>query len=229
MRGSADRQIEKVHRRQIRDDINPVLLVHGFLDTYYMPWWTKLEGHLKGAGYKRQEIYTVSFERIPGRKVHSIEAYAEKLGRLIGRIKEKYDTNVDVIGHSMGGLDARYYVEEMGGSDKVDRLVTLCTPHKGTYSTTVSILTPAGREMLPRGSFLKDLNEEKPPENVEYTALWSSIDPAITPRCNSKLPDSFLDDNHRNVYAGPYLHLEMIWKRPVFNKYRHHLGIKEIK
>ncbi|MFB6283169.1 MAG: esterase/lipase family protein [Halobacteria archaeon] len=229
MRGSADRQIKQTPRKDLRENVNPVLLVHGFLDTYYMPWWKKLESHLVGAGYRHDEIYRVSFERIPGRKVKSIEAYAEKFGRLIERIDDKYGTNVDVIGHSMGGLDARYYIEVLDGAKNVDRLITLSTPHKGTYTTGVSLLAPAGREMVPGSGFMKDLNRNGVSDDVKYTAVWSPADPALLPQSNAKLPDSFVDESHRNIRTGPYLHLEMVWKRAVFNSYRHYLGLNEVK
>ena len=39
-----------------------------------------------------------------------------------------------VVGHSLGGLIARYYVTRLGGDERVHTLVTLGTPHSGTYS-----------------------------------------------------------------------------------------------
>jgi len=40
-------------------------------------------------------------------------------------------SKVDLVAHSMGGLVARYYIEEPGYQDDVDQLITLGTPHKG--------------------------------------------------------------------------------------------------
>ena len=39
-----------------------------------------------------------------------------------------------MVGHSLGGLIARYYVTRLGGDERVHTLVTLGTPHSGTYS-----------------------------------------------------------------------------------------------
>jgi triacylglycerol lipase len=39
---------------------------------------------------------------------------------------------ISLVGHSLKGLLARWYVQEMGGGARVDRLVTLATPHRGT-------------------------------------------------------------------------------------------------
>ncbi len=41
-------------------------------------------------------------------------------------------SQVDVIGHSLGGLIARYYVQRLGGDIRAHTLVTLGTPHGGT-------------------------------------------------------------------------------------------------
>ncbi len=38
---------------------------------------------------------------------------------------------VHVIGHSLGGLITRYYVQRMGGHARVHTVVTLGTPHSG--------------------------------------------------------------------------------------------------
>ncbi len=39
---------------------------------------------------------------------------------------------VVVIGHSMGGLDARYMISKLGMNDRVAALVTITTPHRGS-------------------------------------------------------------------------------------------------
>ena len=41
---------------------------------------------------------------------------------------------IHVVGHSLGGLIARYYVTRLGGDERVHTLVTLGTPHGGTYT-----------------------------------------------------------------------------------------------
>lgn len=37
-----------------------------------------------------------------------------------------------LIGHSMGGLVSRYYIENLGGAARVEKLITICTPHYGS-------------------------------------------------------------------------------------------------
>ena len=52
-----------------------------------------------------------------------------------------YDTNnyrFSIVGHSMGGLVARYYIENLGQDNYVDKLITICTPHWGSGYANLS-------------------------------------------------------------------------------------------
>jgi len=43
------------------------------------------------------------------------------------------DRPVNLIAHSMGGLDARYLITHLGMAERVRSLTTISTPHRGTY------------------------------------------------------------------------------------------------
>lgn len=62
---------------------------------------------------------------------------------------------VDLVGHSLGGLIARYWAQELGGAPRVDRLVTLATPHRGTRSAR---FVPLARELRPGSELLQRLD-----------------------------------------------------------------------
>jgi len=53
--------------------------------------------------------------------------------RLLGERIDNWDITppVTLIGHSLGTLVTRYYVEKLGGKDKVDRIILLGGPHLG--------------------------------------------------------------------------------------------------
>ena len=77
---------------------------------------------------------------------------ARRFGRFIERASPT--GRIDLVGHSFGGLVARYWAQELGGARRVDRLVTLATPHHGTSSAH---LLPAARELRPGSPLLRRL------------------------------------------------------------------------
>jgi triacylglycerol lipase len=62
-------------------------------------------------------------------RTHSIEQRAEQLRQAIGRWTSE---PVNIIGHSMGGLDARFLISKGGFADRVVSLTTIATPHHGS-------------------------------------------------------------------------------------------------
>ena len=71
------------------------------------------------------------------------EDAAEELAKAIEKLPG--DAEVSIVAHSMGGLIARYYLESgkfnaRGGFDRVRRLVTLGTPHRGAPLALIRIL-----------------------------------------------------------------------------------------
>jgi pimeloyl-ACP methyl ester carboxylesterase len=57
---------------------------------------------------------------------------AKRLKRFIDERYPDPARKVDIVAHSMGGLAARIYVQEMGGDRRVDRLIMMGTPHRGS-------------------------------------------------------------------------------------------------
>ena len=47
----------------------------------------------------------------------------------------------NIVGHSMGGLVARYYIENLGQDTHVEKLITICTPHWGSGLADASNIT----------------------------------------------------------------------------------------
>nr|WP_239550992.1 alpha/beta hydrolase [Halanaerobacter jeridensis] len=71
-------------------------------------------------------------------KMYSIEKNARSLKEAINQNQDlKYRDDIIIIAHSMGGILARSYIEEFGGAQHVQRLITISTPHQGVPSTLV--------------------------------------------------------------------------------------------
>jgi triacylglycerol lipase len=203
----------------------PLLLVHGFLDTGETPWWDVLTGYLQDIGYSTDEIYVISLGDIPLTTVDSPTDYADAVEEHLRRISDFHESEVDIIAHSMGGLDSRWAIEKQGADQYVDDLITLGTPHQGTYAAYLAYITPGGRNMIPGSDFLTELNDGQLADGVSYTALWSSCDGLILPDEYAKLPPSMLDSTSvaRNICAGCHLHVDLVYHREVFEQYYEYL------
>lgn len=85
---------------------------------------------------------------------------------------------VDLIGHSMGGVVGRYYVSLLGGDGVVANLVTLGSPHAGTDVSAVGIGHPA-RELLLGSTMLQRLDAAPRPARTRMTVVWSRADALV--------------------------------------------------
>ena len=88
---------------------------------------------------------------------------------------------VSLVGHSMGGLSARYYVKRLGGTATVRSYVSMGTSQYG-YLPACLLGEEDGGQMCPSSEFLRDLNAgDDTPGTVSYTTIRSSKDaPNIT-------------------------------------------------
>jgi len=102
-----------------QDDV--VVLLHGFFASagVFRPMRRTLtaETHAKVA----------SFTHAPG-------AGIERIAKSLARIVEKIPSccRVHIVGHSLGGLVARWYVQELGGHARVTQTISLGSPFGGT-------------------------------------------------------------------------------------------------
>lgn len=73
----------------------------------------------------------------------TIATRAEQWVRMIGILKEKYGyEKLNVVAHSMGGLDMRYAIAKLGIADSISSLTTIATPHRGTSLAELVLNSP---------------------------------------------------------------------------------------
>ncbi len=89
---------------------------------------------------------------------------------------------IDLVCHSLGGLVARVYIQDLGGSRRVDRCITLGTPHRGTYGS-YWVWSRVGHELRPDSSLLSRLQASRPnAARVHFTSLIAGSDNLVVPR-----------------------------------------------
>jgi hypothetical protein len=170
-RGLAVRNVEAAE--------TPILLVHGMVDNRSI--FTVLRRGLVRRGFGR--IETMNYSIFTG----DIRAAAASLGAEVERIVEEtgYE-RIHVIGHSMGGLIARYYVTRLGGDAHVHTLVTLGTPHTGSYLAYIwnNGLT---RQLRPGSALFEELARPVKDCQTRFVVYWSDLDQVVVPPRNSAL------------------------------------------
>ena len=127
----------------------PIVFMHGLagFDTLLnvFDYWLGVEDLLSSAGYfveiQGVSAFDPTYVRADQWKEHLDELYTE-----IGVRK------VNIIAHSQGGLDARYYTSLLDNADRVASITTIATPHNGTaiadLFTGVVGLSPADGQIV---------------------------------------------------------------------------------
>jgi triacylglycerol lipase len=158
----------------------PILLVHGFIENHAI--FSVMERALRRRGFQMLTAYDY------GLLTHSIPRAAIRLGETIERLvtQSGYE-RINVIGHSLGGLITRYYVQRLGGDSWVHTLVTLGTPHQGTQLARTAPLLPLVRQLTPSSPIIQELAEPAPGCRTRFIAFHSDIDPVIVPSGNARL------------------------------------------
>ncbi|MFB6810194.1 esterase/lipase family protein [Streptomyces sp. NPDC056387] len=151
----------------------PALLLHGFTDNRSV--FVLLRRTL-AAGGRQVEAYNYSpFTR-------DLRATARHLARRVEELCERTgQERVDLVGHSLGGLVGRYYVQRLGGDARVRTLVTLGTPHSGTRVAPFMDAHPLIRQIRPDSQVLAELRAPAPGCRTRCVAFWSEFDELMDP------------------------------------------------
>ncbi|WP_314224667.1 esterase/lipase family protein [Streptomyces zaehneri] len=152
----------------------PVVLLHGFIDNRSV--FVLLRRSL--AQHGRHRVESLNYSPL----TCDIRTAAELLGRHIEEICERTGSSqVDVVGHSLGGLIARYYVQRLGGDGRVRTLVTLGTPHSGTRVAPLANAHPIVRQMRPGSELIEELSRPAPGCRTQFVSFWSDLDHLMDP------------------------------------------------
>ncbi len=96
----------------------------------------------------------------------------------------------DLVGYSMGGLITRYYMQRLGGLQRVDRFVTIAAPHHGTCLANLRFGL-GGRQMRPGSDFLRDLDRDSDRlGQVQFTSFYTPLDLIIVPARSSEMREA---------------------------------------
>ncbi|MEO0986267.1 MAG: triacylglycerol lipase [Cyanobacteria bacterium J06639_14] len=159
---------------------NPVLLIHGIGDTVRV--FGKMMAYLRDRGWT--DIHAINL--VPNNGNLGLDQLAQQVQAYVNT-HMAHAVKIDLVGFSMGGMVSRYYVQRLGGRQRVQRFITLSSPHHGTW-TAYCRWNPGVRQMRPKSQFLQDLNQSVHElKQVDFTSLWTPYDLMILPAQSSQL------------------------------------------
>lgn len=186
-----------------------VVLVHG-LDSS-PDTWLEMQMELSGRLESGTTVLAFSYPNDQGIKL-SADFLKEEIADLRARSPQ---CRIDLVGHSMGGLVARWYIERLGGDSVVKSLTMIGTPNHGSrlasfeglielkehltdgsigeWGPLAFVIDGAGQaaaDLLPDSLFLRELNPPSwsPPQGVEYR-IWAGTTPLVEFRTGKLFPE----------------------------------------
>ncbi|MFF3916986.1 esterase/lipase family protein [Streptomyces sp. NPDC001852] len=189
----------------------PVLLVHGLGDgeSIVAPLRRGLDGLSAGP------FITVSYHAFSP----DIRAAARVLGEQVELASARSPgRGAVVIGYSLGGLIARYYVQALGGDVHVPLVITLATPHGGTAAALLAPPHPLLRQLRPGSGLLEELAEPAPACRTRFVAFYSDFDEVVIPASRGRIDHP--DLKARNVLVPGVGHLTLPLHQPVIDQVR---------
>lgn len=180
----------------------PIVLVHGIGDNRSA--FAVLSGALRRRGFG--VVHAVNYSVLTA-LTGDVRRSAALLGAHIERICEQTGSDqVHVVGHSLGGLIARYYVQRLHGDARVRTLVTLGTPHSGTLAA-YAMPTPLLRQLRPGSDLLQELAEPTKGCRTRFVVVWSEMDQVIVPQRNARLEHPSLQVEEHQIRDSGHLSL----------------------
>lgn len=180
-----------------------VVLVHGLVCNrgLWNPWMPRLRE--LGVPFS-----PVSLEPVFG----PIEGYGAQLDAAVRRMTAMTGLAPVVVAHSMGGLVVRSWLSGRAEHDALHRVITVGTPHHGTFLAHFS-RGPGAFQMRPRSAWLTSLAHAEPAERAaRFTCFYSHTDNVVFPASTATLSGA----DNRHVPAAA--HVDLVYRPEVFDE-----------
>lgn len=176
----------------------PVLLLHGLFINRASWLWFKWS--LRRRGFRN--LVTINLS-----SYHNEEALTEQVAKLVDNLRHRLNVDkVHLVGHSMGGIIARNFVQLRGGGQKVDRCICLGAPHSGSKLTPFTV-TPLSKVLIPNSEFLNRLKGAELPAETRIINIYSLKDNMVVPATFAHL------DKVENIVLDRVGHTGMLYRR----------------
>jgi len=160
------------------DNTTPVLLLHGLFHNRAVWCWTCFR--LRRCGFTN--LHTIN---LPPWK--DIEWLTEQVANRVDVMRQQRgNQRVILVGHSMGAVIARNYLQIRGGARKVSHCIQLGAPNAGSKMVPFAV-TSLALNLLPGSPFLTNLAAAPYPEGVRVVSIYSRHDNLVLPFESARL------------------------------------------
>jgi pimeloyl-ACP methyl ester carboxylesterase len=174
-----------------------IVFVHGFFCNrgFWAPWLEKLQG--SGHAY-----VAVNLEPV----FSSIDEYVPLIDTAVSRVTQATGLPPLMVCHSMGGLAARAWLKAMKSEGRIHHVVTLGTPHRGTWLARFG-RGANGRQMQLAGQWHQLLDHDMPAHRPAlFTCWYSNCDNIVFPCSTATLPGA----DNRLVHGAAHVQLAFL-------------------
>jgi triacylglycerol lipase len=168
--------------------------VHGFVCNrgLWNPWMAALRAD--GVPF-----VAINLEPVFG----SIDGYPSTIEWAVQQIEAATGLAPVIVAHSMGGLAVRAWLDVYAADLRVHRVVTIGTPHHGTWLARFAFLTNA-RQMRLGSAWLRQLASREPPQrHARFTCFYSHCDNIVFPPRTGTLHGA----DNRHVIGTAHVHM----------------------
>ncbi len=108
----------------------------------------------------------------------TIEQSAKRLEKFVNELNLNKKEKISIVSVSAGGIISEYYLKFLDNK-KVDKIVTLCSPFKGTWLAELFFKGNKGlRELRKESPLLKKIQNKKL-KNIKELNFWCYFDPIV--------------------------------------------------
>jgi triacylglycerol lipase len=171
-----------------------VVLISGYLCNrgFWNGWMPHLQSH--GIPY-----IAPSLEPVFG----SISEYAKSIDDAVQRMSDATGQAPVLVGHSMGGIAIRSWLHQCNGLDRIHHIVTVGSPHHGTWLARFGATRNAQEMATDHGWRHAMEAAETPAHRAKFTCFYSHCDNVVFPASNASLAGA----DNRHLEGMAHIHL----------------------
>ena len=171
-----------------------VVFVHGFVCNrgLWNPWMNRLRA--QGVPFA-----AVNLEPVFG----SLDDYPPIVDAAVRRVEASTGLAPVIVAHSMGGLAVRAWIDACAAQDRVHRVVTIGTPHHGTWLARFAMV-PNARQMRIGNAWLAELSAREPDSiGNRFTCFYGHCDNIVFPASRATLAGA----DNRHLVGTAHVHM----------------------